>query len=228
SLAEWDKVRSSKVDTLVTLLGWQLESDDHHVFQVEDDDASTEAGESAKVLSPPPASIEKDAQPRETPTLISPKPNARYVPMKDLMTKGTRKILVYIEFPMMAPLLVSVLKLFNIIPLVIHGGHGIEERNETVQKFHSDPKARLLIFSSVGAVGLNLTAASIVILFDQCWSRMLVNQIIGRAWRLGQQREVIVYNMVALGTVDVLMVDHGEGKGNMLGQFLSAHKGKRR
>jgi SNF2 family DNA or RNA helicase len=55
---------------------------------------------------------------------------------------------------------------------------------------------------------------------------MLVNQIIGRAWRLGQTEQVIVYNMVALGTVDVLMVDHGEGKGNMLGQFLSANKSK--
>jgi hypothetical protein len=53
---------------------------------------------------------------------------------------------------------------------------------------------------------------------------MLVNQIIGRAWRLGQTQGVLVYNMVALGTVDVLMVDHGEGKGNILGQFLSANK----
>ncbi|KAG2029691.1 P-loop containing nucleoside triphosphate hydrolase protein, partial [Suillus americanus] len=154
-------------------------------------------------------------------------PNARYVAMPDLMTMGTRKILVYIEFPMMAPLLISVLTLHNIVPLVIHGGHGIDERNETVQTFHSDPKARILIFSSVGAVGLNLTAASVVVLFDQCWSRMMGNQIIGRAWRLGQKKEVVVYNMVALGTVDVLMVHHGEGKGNMLGQFLSKNKGTR-
>ncbi|KAG2088290.1 P-loop containing nucleoside triphosphate hydrolase protein [Suillus cothurnatus] len=135
--------------------------------------------------------------------------------MLDLMTMGKRKILVYMEFPMMAPLLVSVLQLYNIVPLIIHGGHGIEERNETVQKFSTDPAARMLISSNVGAIGLNLTAASITILSDQCWSRMLVNQIIG----------VLVYNMVALGTVDVLMVDHGEGKGNMLGQFLSANKG---
>jgi SNF2 family DNA or RNA helicase len=56
---------------------------------------------------------------------------------------------------------------------------------------------------------------------------MLVNQIIGRAWRLGQEDTVTVYNMVAVGTVDVLMVDHGEGKGKMLGQFLSRNKGTR-
>ncbi|KAG0693135.1 P-loop containing nucleoside triphosphate hydrolase protein, partial [Suillus ampliporus] len=204
SMIEWVPVKSSKVEMLVTLIGWQLESDDHHIFPVEDDDASTEAPESAIVPSAP-APVDPEAPPLETPTPISQNPNARYVEMTDLMSKGTRKILVYIEFPMMAPLLVSVLKLYNIFPLVIHGGHGIEERNETVKKFHSDPQARILIFSSVGAVGLNLTAASVVILFDQCWSRMLVNQIIGRAWRLGQEKEVVVYNMVALGTVDVLM-----------------------
>ncbi|KAG2337010.1 hypothetical protein BDR05DRAFT_952938 [Suillus weaverae] len=198
SLTEWDKVRSTKVDTLIKVLGWQLESNMHHIFKVDKEDAMTEAGGAAKV------------------------PNAQYVAMPDLMTRGMRKILVYIEFPMMAPLLISVLKLHKIIPLVIHGGHSVDEWNETVQKFHSDPKARILIFSSVGAVGLNLTVASII---DQCWLCMLVNQIIRHAWRLGQQKEVIVYNMVALGTVDVLMVHHGEGKGNMLGQFLSANKG---
>ncbi|KAG1837125.1 P-loop containing nucleoside triphosphate hydrolase protein, partial [Suillus tomentosus] len=189
--------RSTKVDTLIKLLGWQLESDDHHVFPVDEDDTMTEAAVAAKALTPPPPNQLADS------------------------------ILVYIEFPMMAPLLISVLQLHNIYPLVIHGGHGAEERNEIVLKFHSDPKARILIFSSVGAVGLNLTAASVVVLFDQCWSRMLVNQIIGRAWRLGQQKEVVVYNMVALGTVDVLMLHHGEGKGNMLRQFLSANQGTR-
>lgn len=60
---------------------------------------------------------------------------------------------------------------------------------------------------------------------DQCWSRMLVNQIIGRAWRLGQKDVVFVYNMVGVNTVDVLMVDHGEAKGRMLGQFLTSNKG---
>lgn len=55
---------------------------------------------------------------------------------------------------------------------------------------------------------------------------MLVNQIIGRAWRLGQTEEVLVYSMVALGTVDVLMIDHGEQKGKMLHQFLSRSGGR--
>ncbi|KAG1727537.1 P-loop containing nucleoside triphosphate hydrolase protein [Suillus lakei] len=137
---------------------------------------------------------------------------------------GKRKILVYTEFPMMEPLITSVLKLHNISALPLNGTHTVEERNETIHKFTTDPEERVLLLSNVGAVGLNLTVANVIILFDQCWSRMLVNQIIGRAWRLGQEETVLVYNMVAVGTVDVLMVDHGEGKGRMLGQFLSTKK----
>ncbi|KAG2124639.1 hypothetical protein DEU56DRAFT_916989 [Suillus clintonianus] len=201
TLEEWSNVRSTKVDVLVTLLTWHLESDGHpvHEFNV---DSNFGKDEGQEVY-----------------------PNARNQEFPHLMSMGKRKILVYTEFPMMVPLLSSGLKLHNIVPLTLNGSHGVDERNEIVKKFNADPSARVLLFSSVGAVGLNLTVASVVILFDQCWSRMLVNQIIGRAWRLGQQEVVLVYNMVALGTVDVLMVEHGEGKGTMLEQFLSVNPG---
>ncbi|KAG1759110.1 hypothetical protein EDD22DRAFT_956196 [Suillus occidentalis] len=201
TLGEWSNVRSTKVDVLVTLLTWHLESDGHpvHQFNVDSNFGKVEGQEAY--------------------------PNARNQKFPHLMSMGKRKILVYTEFPMMVPLLSSVLKLHNIVPLTLNGSHGVDERNEVVKKFNVDPSARVLLFSSVGAVGLNLTVASVVILFDQCWSRMLVNQIIGRAWRLGQREVVLVYDMVALGTVDILMVEHGEGKGTMLEQFLSVNRG---
>ncbi|KAJ8581744.1 hypothetical protein M405DRAFT_846837 [Rhizopogon salebrosus TDB-379] len=208
--AEWDHVRSSKVDGLIELLLWHLRSDDHGVFQDLDKEVKSDAEHE----------MEDD-------------PGVDHADHEDtsaIMTLGTRKILVYMEFPMMAPLLVSILKLHNIQPLTLNGSNTVDERNNVIHKFNNDCSARVLLFSSVGAVGLNLTVASVVILFldisqDQCWSRMLVNQIIGRAWRIGQQNEVIVYNMIGVGTVDVLMVEHGEDKGKMLAGFLSQNKG---
>ncbi|KIJ64987.1 hypothetical protein HYDPIDRAFT_28327 [Hydnomerulius pinastri MD-312] len=141
--------------------------------------------------------------------------------------EGEVKILVYHEFPMMANLMLSaseaspcIFQLYNIRALTLNGTQTADERSAIVTRFNVDPTVRVLLFSSVGAVGLNLTVASIVILFDQCWSRMLVHQIIGRAWRLGQTRSVIVYNLVALDTVDMLMVDYGATKGDMLDEFL--------
>jgi hypothetical protein len=55
---------------------------------------------------------------------------------------------------------------------------------------------------------------------------MLVNQIIGRAWRLGQTEVVVVYNLVCDQTVDCLMTDYAQGKGSMLEQFLDTRHGR--
>jgi SNF2 family DNA or RNA helicase len=57
------------------------------------------------------------------------------------------------------------LKLHHIETLTFNGTHTMEERNKIIQKFNTDPTARVLLFSNVGAIGLNLTVASIVILF---------------------------------------------------------------
>ncbi|KAG1817544.1 uncharacterized protein BJ212DRAFT_1480118 [Suillus subaureus] len=206
SLEEWDMVRLMRVDMLVTLLAWYLESDSQTTFNIENGNTNTMQGADLQMAvnikdptaSAPDANLMDQSDryvPQQSNNMIMGKVNAQYVKMLDLMTMGMHKILIYMEFPMMAPLLVA--------------QYRGEEQN--CPKVH-------------GTIGLNLTAASIVILFDQCWSRMLVNQIIGRAWQLGQTWGVLVYNMVALGTVNILMVDHGEGKGNMLGQFLPANK----
>ena len=53
------------------------------------------------------------------------------------------------------------------------------------------------------------------------WSKIALDQIIGRAHRFGQEKKLIAYLMVAIGTVDVLMVDHGFAKGSLLYDFLS-------
>jgi SNF2 family DNA or RNA helicase len=55
--------------------------------------------------------------------------------------------------------------LHHIVPLTLNGSHSTDERNLIINKFNTDPSARVLLFSNVGAVGLNLTIASIVVLF---------------------------------------------------------------
>jgi hypothetical protein len=130
---------------------------------------------------------------------------------------------------------------YGVDAAAINGTQTVDERDRTVAGFQRDKKCRVLLFSNVGSVGLNLTAAAVVILFvslccfnettltcmqDQCWSNMLVNQVIGRAWRLGQTEEVIVYNLVCNQTVDCLMTDCAWGKASMLEQFLATQHGK--
>jgi SNF2 family DNA or RNA helicase len=57
------------------------------------------------------------------------------------------------------------MKLYHIVPLTLNGSHTVDQRNKIIEKFNTDPYARVLLFSNVGAVGLNLTVATVVILF---------------------------------------------------------------
>lgn len=53
-----------------------------------------------------------------------------------------------------------------------------------------------------GGVGLNLVAASHVIIIDPWWNPFLEDQAIGRAHRIGQTRPVTVYRLVVEGTIE--------------------------
>jgi TATA-binding protein-associated factor len=78
-----------------------------------------------------------------------------------------RKILVYYEYPMSTATIQSVMKLYGIIPFILNGNMKMQDRDDAVQKFiHTkDPAQRVLLFSSVGAAGLNLACADTVVLF---------------------------------------------------------------
>lgn len=62
-----------------------------------------------------------------------------------------------------------------------------------LQAFQSDPPTTVFLLSMrSGAVGINLTAASHVFLLEPCINPALEEQAIGRAWRMGQTRKVVV------------------------------------
>lgn len=72
----------------------------------------------------------------------------------------------------------------------------------TLQAFQRDPPTTVFLLSMrSGAVGINLTAASHVFLLEPCLNPALEEQAIGRAWRMGQKREVVVKRLfVKVGT----------------------------
>ncbi|KIL63772.1 hypothetical protein M378DRAFT_11866 [Amanita muscaria Koide BX008] len=135
----------------------------------------------------------------------------------------TRKILVYYEYPMTTPSIESAMIVNGVKPYVINGSMKVKERDERVQAFVSgnDPDRRVLLFSSVGAAGLNLACADVVILYDMVWSDQAKVQIVGRAHRLGQTRPVHVYHLLAIGTTDVIISSMAREKDEMLQALLT-------
>ncbi|KAF8872160.1 hypothetical protein BD779DRAFT_1679866 [Infundibulicybe gibba] len=134
-----------------------------------------------------------------------------------------RKILVYHEFPMMEKTIRSALSVHGINTFCINGSYSANQRARQVSEFTSstDPDWRVFLFSSVGATGLNLACADVVILFDTVWSELTSVQIVGRAHRLGQKKQVHVYRLAALGTTDVIMSSLARSKDEMLNALVT-------
>ena len=77
------------------------------------------------------------------------------------------------------------------------------QRKKALFDFRDDPPTTIFLLSMrSGAVGLNLTQANHVILMDPCMNKQLECQAVGRVHRLGQRREVKIYRLACLGTVE--------------------------
>jgi TATA-binding protein-associated factor len=76
-------------------------------------------------------------------------------------------------------------------------------RGELVERFNSDPSIDLMLLTtSVGGLGLNLTSADTVIFLDHDWNPMKDLQAMDRAHRLGQRRSVSVFRLITRGTLE--------------------------
>jgi hypothetical protein len=77
------------------------------------------------------------------------------------------------------------------------------DRQKCVERFQNDPECRLFLISlKAGGVGLNLTAAEYVFLLDPWWNPAVEAQAIDRAHRIGQQKTVFAYRLIAKDTVE--------------------------
>lgn len=85
----------------------------------------------------------------------------------------------------------------------LDGSTPIQHRQATVDAFNTDPKIHVfLLTTKVGGLGVNLTGADRVIIYDPDWNPSTDVQARERAWRLGQKREVTVYRLMTAGTIE--------------------------
>ena len=83
------------------------------------------------------------------------------------------------------------------------GNTPIQNRQSMVDEFNNDPNLHVfLLTTKVGGLGINLTGADRVIIFDPDWNPSTDQQARERAWRLGQKREVEIYRLMTAGTIE--------------------------
>ena len=82
-----------------------------------------------------------------------------------------------------------------------------------VKEFQAGTEAGAMVLSlKAGGTGLNLTAASHVVLYDRWWNPAVEDQARDRVWRIGQTRTVICHRLVCPGTVDERVEEVVAGK----------------
>lgn len=83
------------------------------------------------------------------------------------------------------------------------GSTPIQVRQSMVDEFNNDPSIHVfLLTTKVGGLGVNLTGADRVIIYDPDWNPSTDVQARERAWRLGQKRDVTIYRLMTAGTIE--------------------------
>jgi non-specific serine/threonine protein kinase len=104
----------------------------------------------------------------------------------------------------------------------IDGSVDAGRRKIEIDKFQENEDHRIFILSlKAGGVGINLTSADYVILFEPWWNPAVENQAIDRLYRIGQSRKVIAYKMVVKNTVEEKMLELQERKKKLVGQLIT-------
>jgi non-specific serine/threonine protein kinase len=129
---------------------------------------------------------------------------ARLRQLAEVIAAKQEKVLVFTQFrETTEPLAAFLGSIFGREGLVLHGGTPVAKRRELVKRFQEDELTPFFVLSlKAGGTGLNLTAASHVIHYDRWWNPAVENQATDRAFRIGQQRNVLVHKFICRGTIE--------------------------
>lgn len=123
--------------------------------------------------------------------------------LDDILENG-EKMLIFTQYQTMGDYLCHMLKEdYGIEASFLHGGVSRNKRDEMVDDFQTNRDAKILILSlKAGGTGLNLTAANHVIHYDLWWNPAVEAQATDRAYRIGQQKNVMVHRFISQGTFE--------------------------
>jgi len=119
--------------------------------------------------------------------------------LEELFEEG-RRVLLFSQFTSMLALIEEELKKRGVDYAILTGQ--TRDRRTPVKEFQSGKRQIFLISLKAGGVGLNLTEADTVIHYDPWWNPATENQATDRAYRIGQEKPVFVYKLIARGTVE--------------------------
>lgn len=103
------------------------------------------------------------------------------------------------------------------------GSASANQRKKIVDKFQTSPQCKVLLMTlKVGGVGLNLTAADTVYIFEPWWNKAAEEQGVDRLHRIGQKATVNSFSLITVDTIEERILQLQEQKRELFDQLISA------
>jgi SNF2 family DNA or RNA helicase len=121
--------------------------------------------------------------------------------------KEHKKMLIFSQFTEMLKLIEEFLGFRKILYKKIDGATKARDRQNAIEAFNSNPDVFeiFLLSTKAGGLGINLTSANVVLIYDSDWNPQNDVQAIARAHRIGQKAEVKVYRLISKMTYEAEM-----------------------
>ena len=130
-----------------------------------------------------------------------------------ILRDPTEKVLIFTHFRRTLDLLAERLRKLGLSLVVYHGGMDTPAKNQAIADF--EHRAQVLLSTEAAGEGRNLQFCRTLVNFDIPWNPMRIEQRVGRIHRVGQNREVRIYNLSARGTVEDYLLEILDQKLNM-------------
>ena len=126
--------------------------------------------------------------------------------INDIISEEGEKVVVFSQWERMTRLIAKELEKKEIGFEYLYGGVPSEKRKNLVDNFMNEPSSRVFLSTDAGSTGLNLQAAATIINIDLPWNPAVLEQRIGRIYRLCQQSNIQVINLVAPHSIEESML----------------------
>jgi len=145
---------------------------------------------------------------------------AAFLRLVDELRQSGHRALVFSQFTSHLALIREALEQMTVDYLYLDGSTTAAERNRLVRLFQTGDMPLFLISLKAGGLGLNLTAADYVVHLDPWWNPAIEDQASDRAYRIGQERPVTVYRLIAANTIEEKIVRLHQNKRSLADALL--------
>uniref|UniRef100_A0A4W3K1U7 Proliferation-associated SNF2-like protein n=1 Tax=Callorhinchus milii TaxID=7868 RepID=A0A4W3K1U7_CALMI len=141
------------------------------------------------------------------------------------LKKRGHKVLLFSQMTLMLDVLMDFCYLRDYKYSRLDGSMSYSDREENIKHFNTDPDVFIFLLSTrAGGLGINLTAADTVIIYDSDWNPQADIQAQDRCHRIGQTKPVVIYRLVTANTIDEQIVEKATAKRRL--EKLVIHKNK--